>query len=183
MALMKLILIFLLSCALMPFSAFAEIEKLAIPSCNDKICFIWWPKITAPEGWHHDHKASLRYGFNAFTPDGSTFANAETVMYVRACYKPRDPETKSLAMLIEKDKKVFSTDFTIAETGSLKTADGKELISLTFFPHDRGNWERVSYGEEGDFYLVFTISSRSRLGFNDAKKQYEQFVASYKEKP
>src|SRR5579884_895732 len=66
-----------------------EIMKIVLPACRGQVCFIWWPKIDAPAGYHHDEPASRRFRFNAFAPDGSSFADAETVMYARACYKPR----------------------------------------------------------------------------------------------
>lgn len=185
MARMKFNLFFLFCWALLVPSAFAEIERLAIPSlsCKNEICFLWWPKIRAPTGWHHDYEASLQTSSNVFAPDGSTFADAETVMYAKAVYKPSDPETQSLEMFIEKDKKAFSKDTTVKVLADLKTADGQKLKSLSFFSHDKGNFEKVSYGEEGDFYLVFAISSRTRHGYDGVTEIFDQFVASYREKP
>jgi len=43
-------------------------------------------------------------------------------------------------------------------------------------------WEKVSYTEEGDFYLVFTISSRTEKGYKVALKEYEKFVSKYETK-
>ncbi len=60
------------------------------------------------------------------------------------------------------------------------TSDGSELESFTFFPAGKGNWEQVAYGEEGDYYLVFTVSSRSKDGFEKSWGAYEQFVKNYK---
>jgi hypothetical protein len=119
-------------------------------------------------------------------PDGFTFSNAETVIYARAIYKPRSPETTSLEVLIKDDKDEFlkaDPGIAIVETSPLKTADGKTLRSFTFFPKDKGNWEQVSYGEEGDFYLIFTISSRSHAGFLKSSITYAQYIAQYKEGP
>lgn len=113
----------------------------------------------------------------------SRLKNAETVMYAKAIYKPREPNIKSLDALIERDKKDFEANvpgISIREVALLSTADGGKLKSLTFFPKSGGNWERVSYGEEGDFYLIFTISSRSLSGFNSAVGAYEKLIASYK---
>jgi len=39
----------------------------------------------------------------------------------------------------------------------------------------------MSYGEEGDFYLIFVISSRTKKGFQGALKDYENFIHLYKE--
>ena len=95
-------------------------------------------------------------------------------------------EHKLFGELIEKDKKAFRSDspgIKIEEIGVLMTADHKRLRSFTFFPSGKGNWERVSYGEEGDFYLIFTVSSRSLKGYKAAMRAYQQLIGRYQEHP
>ena len=127
-------------------SASAEMEKTAL-SCKTGVCLYWWPKLPQIKGWHQDLKQSYNYGANALAPDGSSFTDAETVMYATAFYKPKIPETRSLEMLIANDKKQFldgTPGITITETRVIGTADGKMLRSFTFFPAKQGTWERVS---------------------------------------
>jgi hypothetical protein len=164
--------------------ASAEIEMIAAPT-DRGLSFHWWPKLTPPEGWHHDRNFSFHYSVNAIAPDGLYFDDAETVMYAKAAYKPREPDVKSLEMFIERDHKSFKADargLEIKETAALTTADGKRLRSFTFFPTQAGNWERVAYGEEGDYYLIFTISSRSKSGYEAASAAYESLVRGYRER-
>ncbi len=95
-------------------------------------------------------------------------------------------ETKSLEMLINTDKQQFLSrdpNTLVSEVEPIKTGDGKILKSFTFFPKDKGNWEQVSYGEEGDFYLIFTVSSRTKEGFTKVSGDYRKFINQYKEKP
>lgn len=161
----------------------AEIEKIAIPS-GTGLKFYWWPKLATVSGWHHERGASLHYSSNALAPDGFTFSSAETVIYARAIFKPRQPEVKTLAMLIENDRKDFvsnSPGIEIAEVEALMTADGKKLRSFTFSPKESGGWERVTYGEEGEFYLIFTVSSRSKKGLEAATATYQSLISLYKE--
>jgi len=163
----------------------AEIYKLAIPS-ESGMKFYWWPVLPEVEGWHHDREHSLMYSSNAQAPDGFTFANAETVIYSKALYKPRVPETKSIAELIKSDKKEFlsrAPDLIVKKVDPLVTDEGVKLQSFTFFPSSNGNWERVTYGEEGDYYIIFTISSRSKKGYQKSLVDYEKFIGQYKEKP
>jgi len=172
----------LLAIFLMPVFAHAEVEKIAIPS-EKGVSFYWWPKLALVDGWHQDREHSFFYTANALAPDGFTFKNAESVMYARALYKPRTPEIKSIEALIENDRKDFEANVpgvAIQEVAPLSTADGQKLRSFTFFPTKSGNWERVSYGEEGEFFLLFTISSRSLSGFNSAVVAYEKLIAAYK---
>ncbi len=164
----------------------AEIEKYAIPDekCG-KICFYWWPKLPTVEGWHHDKQQSYAFSANAQAPNGFTFANAETVIYAKALFKPRMPETKTLEKLIINDHNRFKTetDVIIKKSKSFITSDKNNLISYTFSPKVKGNWEHVSYGEEGEFFLIFTISSRSKSGLEKAMKTYEEYISRYNEKP
>lgn len=165
--------------------ASAEIEKTAVPT-DKGIQLYWWPKLKAVAGWHQDRKLSNSYGINAQAPDGYTFANAAAVIYAKADYKPRMPGTKSLEMLITGDKQNFRAKdptVVISEVDPLKTGDGKSLRSFTFFPKEKkGDWEQVSYGEEGDFYLVFVVSSKTKEAFAKAVDAYKTFISQYKEK-
>ncbi len=168
-----------------PLILLSEIEKVGQP-CETGICLAWWPKLVPLKGWHHERGPSLANGANMQIPDGFTFSNADTVIYARALYKPRTPETTSLGMLIKNDKEEFlSHDPTIAiaDAPALKTKDGKASKTYTFFPKDKGNWEQVTYGENGDFYLIFTISSRSHAGFLDSFKAYEQYIGQNSDGP
>lgn len=163
----------------------AEIEKVA-GICEKGICLAWWPKLEPIKGWHHEYGPSRKNGANIQVPDGFTFSNAETVIYAKALYKPRIPKTASLEMLIKSDKEEFLSNdstLTVKEAEPLQTKDGKALKSYTFFPASKGNWEQVSYGEEVDFYLIFTISSRSQAGFVKSFQVYKQYINQYREKP
>ena len=166
-------------------SAAAEIEKKAQP-CEKGICLYWWPKLPPLANWHHEDGSSFRYDANALAPDGTTFADAPSVMYAKALYKPRAPQIKSVASLIADDKSQFISDVPgvlISEEKPLSTADGRKLRSFSYFPAQGGNWERVSYGEEGDYYLIFTLSSRTREAYDQALPSYEALIAAYHEKP
>ena len=92
-------------------------------------------------------------------------------MYAKAVYKPREPGITSVETLIQRDREDFARNVPgvrIEEVAPLTTADGKLLRSFTFFPGKEGNWERVSFGEEGDFFLVFALSSRSERAYRAA---------------
>ncbi len=64
--------------------AAAEIERQAVP-CEQRLCFDWWPKLPSIDGWEQDRGYSFHYSVNALVPKGSSFANANTVMYAKAC--------------------------------------------------------------------------------------------------
>ncbi len=129
---------------------------------------------------------SINYSFNAQAPDGETFVSAEAVIYANSPYKPRMPEVKNIQQLIDDDHAQFREDFPgidIKEEEPLFTGDGQKLRSFTYSPTTSGSWERVSYGEEGEFYLIFTVSSRSQRGLEGAMNAYKLFISSYKTNP
>jgi hypothetical protein len=162
----------------------AEIEKRALV-CQTGICLYWWPKLPQIKGWHQDKNFSYRYGVDALAPDGFTFSNAVAVMYANAAYKPRDPETKSLQMFIANDQRGFrSSDpgIKITEISPLANGDGVKMPSYMFVPKAKGNWEQVTYAAEGDYYLTFVLSSRSKSGFQKAEDAYRKLISGYKAK-
>lgn len=162
--------------------AYAAIEKkAAVDPSNNQVHLYWWPKLSPPKGWHQDEKQSYYEGANVLAPDGSDFVKAETVMYAEALYKERIKKAKSLDQLIEGDVKFFASASTMQEEPDLVTADGKKIKVFSFYPRsEKGNWEKVGYGEEGDYYLIFAISSRSRSGLEKNKEDFEQMIKSYK---
>jgi hypothetical protein len=175
-----LVIVLLFPCG----TANAQVERIA-RMCETGICLYWWPKLPAVPGWHQDLDASYHDAVNALVPDGYTFANAPTVMYAKAMYKPRAPELKSVAMLIDEDKQKSLQDDphqSIASAGEMVTAAGNRLKTYTFFPQGQGNWERVAYGQEGAYYLIFAVSSRTKAGYEKALAAYQFMIAHYNSK-
>jgi hypothetical protein len=176
------VLFFLLLCT--SIQSYGEVQKTGIP-CEEGVCFYWWPRLPSVEGWRQDPETSNAYRVNAQVPDGSTFANAETVIYGRVLYKPETPEAPSMEKLMRDDKNQFLSrdpNISVVEVDPLRTEEGKVFRSFTFFPRGKGNWEQVSYGEETDYYLVFTVSSRTKEGFLKSRDDYRRFIERYKEK-
>jgi len=97
--------------------------------------------------------------------------------------KPRVPETKSLAQLIDDDISDFHQAYpgmAVTVESPVPTADHKQLKLVTFAPSAGGNWERVAYGEDAEFYLVFTVSSRTKGGLERAMPAFKAMVASHR---
>ena len=178
-----LVVLILLSC-----TAIADVEKMAMTTESGSIHLLWWPKVDPPAGWHFDESASRHHAFKAFAPDGSIFANAETVMYAEAMYKPRMPEIGSLDALMERDISNFAAHkVKAARKESLLSGDGKTFQVIAFSPEadGNGNWECVAFGEEEDkegneYFILFVVSSRTKDGLADAMSAYQSLISSYK---
>lgn len=174
-----------LAIALLAFAAAASAEvEQSGELCGNTMCFYWWPKLPPLKGWHHEEGISKKQGINALAPDGSTFGDATTVMYAAALRKSGG-DMKSIDELIESDKKAFmehAPDSVVTEIAPLTTGDGQKLRTLTFIPKDSGNWEHVSFGDEGEYFLVFTVSSRSKEELEKALPAYQSLISRYKVK-
>jgi hypothetical protein len=180
----------LVGCCLMapsrPISA--EIFKLAIPS-DQGFKLYWWPQLQVPDGWVHDEGSSRSTSSNILVPKGQSFAQAPAVMYGKALYKPRIPETRSLDQLISDDKRKFQNDLpgiVILPVPALKNGDGRSLRCFSYSPSPKqtgeASWEWTAYSEEGDFYLIFVVSAKSEAALNTAVPSFRRLIATYKEK-
>ncbi len=157
--------------------------------CNEsgEMCFYWWPKLPRIEGWQQDNRNSYRYSLNAQAPVGFNFGNAESVIYAKAIYKLREPDTKSLEQFITNDKNRFlktNPELSIKEILALTSKSGLKFRCYSFIPKINGNWERASYSEEKDadgneYYLVFVLSSRTEKAYKSSMVTYEKFVTEY----
>jgi hypothetical protein len=159
----------------------AEVEKFATV-CDKGICPYWWPKLTPPSGWFHDRRHSYLYNINAIAPDGQSFADAETVMYANAIYKPRVPDSPTLADFVEGDHATFkekSPGLLIKADEVLRTKDGTLAKTWRMEPKEKGQWERIAYFEEDEYYMVFVISARTEAGLSRGMPAFEALVASY----
>lgn len=182
-----LVFIAALCVSLLPAAASAEVEKFAQAECQQALCVYWWPKLPALSGWHHEAQPSIENTSNILAPDGKTFADAEAIMYARAFYKPNSP-SKSVDDLMARDRANTARDLpgtVIAAAPALTNGDGKTLKTQTFYPpaEGQGSWERLAYDDEGDYYLMFTISAQSKVGLDAAMKDFERLIAAYKAKP
>ncbi len=165
--------------------SYGEIEKTAIPT-DQGLKLFWWPKVNSPQGFAFDIDASHQTSTKMFVQQGRNFSNSETVIYAKAIYKPRMPEIKSLKELMDFDIAKFKghdQSIKIAAVPSIVDGDGKELRVLSYLPSVEGNWESVAYIEEGEYYLLFTISSRSQKGFESSIPAFKAMIAGYREKP
>ena len=187
---MKLLIKFVLLSSFLPQLAEAEIFKKAL-ICNDsgQTCFYWWPQLKTQEGWEQEEGASYHFRSNMHIKKGSTFATSESVIYAKALFKERKPEIKSIEALIKDDKESFLKKIPglkISKVDKYENPAGFKFSMFEFFPpNGAGNWERVAYSEEvdtegNDYFLIFTLSSKSKEGYLSAKESYLGFLDAYK---
>jgi hypothetical protein len=165
--------------------AHAEIFKLAVPS-DTGMTLIWWPVLPSVSGWTHDEETSRHFAANMLTPKGQSFANAPAVMYGKASFKPRAPDTHSVAELIQQDIAEHKTNvegLVVTELPPVRDGDGKALRYFQFSPSGAGAWELVAYGEEDEYFLLFVVSAQTKVALQAARPTFESLVSRYKKRP
>lgn len=171
------------------FFTFAEIDKKAY-TCDEsgKMCFLWWPKLQGVDGWKQDMQHSNHYKMNTQAPLGSTFSNAETVIYARAEYQHDGSPDKNLSEFIKSSQEKYlipDPTLMVEKTKTISSQNNINFESYKFIPSKQGNWEQVSYAEEIDkdgnkYFLIFVLSSRSQAGYDKYIKDYFKFITQYK---
>lgn len=170
------------------YSARAEIVKTFTVDCAKKeLCLYWWPKLPTEMGWHSDIQANYQNRINVLIPDGYNVSNANTIIYGNAIYKPqyfdRATGARTLDRFIEDDKATFLKRYpkiVIRNAESAFTSDGRILRAIEFLQPSENVWERVTYGEEGDYYILFVLTSRSESGYRKALPVYEDIIRRYR---
>jgi hypothetical protein len=160
----------------------AEVVKMAVPS-DSGLRLYWWPALPIPKGWQHDDEVSREREVNVILPIGKSFDDAPAVIYARADYKPRLPQVHSLADYIHQDKADIgsqSPTAAIADRPDVKTGDGATLKVVSYALPAKRQWELVAYGEEGDYYVLFTVSAATDTDLKDAESVFYGLLARYK---
>ena len=177
--------ILVLGTLLLASPCFSDITKTAVPT-DEGLKFYWWPNVEIPNGWFHDRDISLVRSANFLIPIGETFSDAEVILYARAIYKESPGVSPTLDALILSDIEMFESlpsTVNVRKVNALPIADGSLTISYTFLPESEGNWEQVSYIDDGDFFTMFVVSSRTQSGYLSALVAYEEMIGSYVGEP
>jgi hypothetical protein len=137
--------------------------------------------LTTPIGWVIDHEGGFEEGMNAvFYPAGSTWADAETVMYTTfASYDTTKKETiKDIIASDSNQYKKTSPQLRIKKQSSIQIGKNKKAIVYNFSME--GNYETVAYIEEKKGVTLIVISSKNKNGCINNYKSFESLVRSYR---
>ena len=161
----------------------AATQPVAGP-CNDKggMCIWREPLVSAPKGWERKQNASDRYRAVVFAPAGSNFGNAGAVIYAKAI--PRQGNAPTLAAFMTQDLATFRAQYSKlgVQTGlALTDGDGQRLSAVRLSPMaaSKAQWETTAYAQEGEYYLVFVLSARTKAAHDAAAPAFQQMLAGY----
>lgn len=172
-------MIWVLALVALPLPSNAEIERRAYRT-DTGLKLMWWPKLQIPKGWVRDEAASRNMELNILVPKGKPFENAPTVICGRAINDPSRKVFRDLNSFVSSDIAEIRKEkpgVKVQELAPVKTKGGVKLRVFSFVTPQA--YERVAFGEEGNFWLVFTITSQSAAGlkrelprFSDVLKRY-----------
>lgn len=147
--------------------------------------------ITAPDGWVLDNEAGKQDGLDAvFYPDGESWQEAETVMYVNTASLDNNKDYSTLDQFMKYDSENFA-NARVVKGDDIKI--GKDEIAkvkyFTYLSKNHENFEAVAYLQheqkeqadvaKGRTAIMFVMSSRSREGFEASKPAFQSLVKSY----
>ena len=115
-------------------------------------------KIDAPAGWVLDNSAGVEQGLPCVLyPNGSTWADANAIMYAKIASTQHEDVGKFVAMAIKEMEKARGKPKEKVDTG--KTGDGQPYF-INEYPATKSysQWERVAYIQlpKAVAYIVFS---------------------------
>ena len=161
-------------CVLLGLSS-AQAEMLEFPTPDGIKA---WPKLPTVTDWHQDQESSLRLGANSLIPDGVDPAKAEVTIQARG-FSRRGAIT-SLPQMVESDRASAPAGTQVKQLADVADKDGTPFSLYAFAPSGgTGNWKTVAYSEEGDTFLAFTLSARSRAAYESNMPVFVGLVQKY----
>jgi hypothetical protein len=137
--------------------------------------------LTAPLGWIIDNTSGREEGFTAvFYPEGSSWADAETVMY--ATYVNYDSTKKETVKdIITSDSVQFQQAAPQLRVKRLSPIQiGKDKKAIIYSYSSEGNYETVAYLGEKKGVIVIVLSSKNKNGPVNYNRSFESLVKSYR---
>jgi hypothetical protein len=138
----------------------------------------WYPEITHPEGWVHSKKES------AYSSTYTLIKNSDESVTISAVARERSdtPGLYTLKMYVDAYVSHFAqpdVGSEVRESESIKTSNGSSMRSIYFRDRKTNNFSLEAFGEEGDYYVMFSIESRDELLIERYKKDFIRTVESY----
>ncbi len=168
-------------------SAQGRIVKIVVPEgsrVEDDALFLWWPELPAIEWWQQDREASIARGANVLVPLGADVDAAESLITARAVEK-RLTLCFNLSEFIFYQKRVLLEEndeaIEFIEESTVTTGDGRKLLGFLLVSQKTGAFEHFLYGEEENFYTIFSLQARNRKAYLRALHYYKLLLGRYRE--
>ncbi|HEY7002208.1 MAG TPA: hypothetical protein VH330_10735 [Candidatus Udaeobacter sp.] len=136
-------------------------------------------KIDAPPGWVLDNKAGAEQGLPCVLyPKGSTWADANAIMYAKIAGTDYEDVGKFVAMAIQQMEKVHGKPREKVEAG--KTGDGQPYF-INEYPATKAysQWERVAYVQLPKAVAYIVFSARDEASYRKNLSALNDVLGSF----
>lgn len=137
--------------------------------------------IEAPKDWIADHKTGSQMGICCvFYPEGSTWDDAETIMYPNIATK--GPGQSNLKEFMEYDLSDFrehNPGMTYEDAEDLPMKNNHVAKLRYFYGVNKGSSEAIAYIDEEKIVALIVVSSKSQKGLNDAMPLLRNMLKTY----
>jgi hypothetical protein len=177
--------------AALPPKAEAEIEEVNLLQPQRGTFSFFQPKLQIPTGWEGDPYNSQVLRVNVLVRKGEAFRTADAVMHAQAVPKASFNSLAELQGSYKERVLCCHPKVLVVRGASISNVTGARVETTRFVPTGKAwsheqekysawNWERHAYAEEGAYWIVFSLSARSKTGYRKADKDFEQLVRNYK---
>ena len=139
-------------------------------------------RLSAPKGWVLDNKSGVSQGLHAvFYPKGQSWKEAPTVMYANTA-SLEDDAHRTLEKLIEFDLNNFKKNYpgiSVTEESNIKIKENVVAKVRYLSGQTYGNYEAIAYIDEGKTGVMIILSSRTKEGFENSLRVFNELVTSY----
>ena len=135
--------------------------------------------ISAPEGWVLDNQSGADQGLPCVLyPKGSSWQDAETIMYAKIASTQFEDVGKFVAMAIKEMEKAHGMPKQKVESG--KTGDGQSYF-INEYPATKtySQWERVAYVQLPRAVAYIVLSSRDEPSYRKYSSALTQVLKSF----
>lgn len=137
--------------------------------------------MTGPKGWTSDRAVGKQLGVCCvYYPEGSTWNDAETIMYPNIAVK-RDGQ-KTLKEFMANDLAGFRKDnpeMTFSDGDTITLKDNRAAVVRYFYGVNQKSFEAVAYIDEEYVIALVVLSSKTQKGLNDSLPLLRETLQNY----
>ncbi len=168
-------------------AARATVQKY-INDCGGKLCPSFALVLTPPHGWVVDRAASRRYKVQIIVPKGSSFGDAEALIYVKVAWHPEMQQSLADYARVSNDRwRAAAPDAKISVLPAVARANGKpDYLRFAYVNPSKPQqaYEVGAFGVDADkdgneYVLQVVMTGRAKKQLDLAEKDYIAFLKAH----
>jgi hypothetical protein len=176
-----------LAAALAQSAAQAEVKKFLSMCGPQKLCPSYRLVLTPPPDWVEEPEATKQYGMQMLVPRGSTFGDADALLYVKISTKQKDQDLAAFINTSQSRWKQSVRDTKISRIDDVPRKNGmpafvsyryenpsvaQQAFEAVSFAHDKDN-------EGNSFVLMVALTGAKKEAIDQAMDAYREFLGNH----